>query len=76
MKKVKCILIIILVCAIAGIGYAAGSDTVVYITKTGERYHIESCSSLRNSKIAITLGEAVVKRYEPCGRCNPPVLDE
>ena len=77
MKKAgRFFLVVILVCAVAGVGYAAGRDTVVYITKTGERYHIERCTSVRNSKISISLGEAVAKGYEPCQRCDPPILDE
>jgi methylphosphotriester-DNA--protein-cysteine methyltransferase len=77
MKKAnKLILIIILVCVIAVVGYAAGQDTVVYITKTGEKYHTEQCSSLKKSKISISLGEAVARGYEPCRNCKPPSLDE
>ena len=44
--------------------------------KTGRKYHWESCSSLKFSKIEITLSEAV-KRYGEdgaCLRCNPPKL--
>ena len=72
----RCLLIVLLVCFITALGFAAGPDTVVYITKTGERYHVEKCSSLRSSKIAITLGEAVERGYGPCQRCKPPRLDE
>ena len=43
----------------------------VYITRTGKKYHREGCSSLRRSKIPISLVEAK-QRYGPCGRCNPP----
>jgi hypothetical protein len=68
-------IIIILVYVIAGVAFAAGRGTVVYITKTGEKYHTEGCSSVRNSKIAITLGDAVSRRFEPCQLCRPPVLD-
>jgi len=75
-KRNKCFLIVILACVIAGLAFAAGPDTVVYVTKTGEKYHTERCSSVRNSKIAITLGEAVSKGYEPCKLCNPPILDK
>lgn len=38
-------------------------DIIVYITRTGKRYHREGCSSLRKSKIAITLKEAVERGY-------------
>jgi hypothetical protein len=76
MKKTgRFLLVIVLVCVIAGVAFAAGRDTVVYITKTGSKYHTERCSSLRSSKIAITLGEAVSRRFEPCQLCRPPVLD-
>jgi methylphosphotriester-DNA--protein-cysteine methyltransferase len=75
MKKTG-FLIVILVCVIAVAVFAAGRDAVVYVTKTGEKYHTEECSSVRNSKIAVTLVEAVSKGYEPCQRCEPPILDE
>ncbi len=55
--------------------FAAGGDTVVYITKTGEKYHSSGCSSLSKSKIETTLKNAVDKGYEPCKKCKPPKLD-
>ncbi|WP_020003352.1 hypothetical protein [Brachyspira innocens] len=50
---------------------AAARDQIVYITRTGEKYHLEHCSSLRRSKIKITLSEAIKKGYEPCKICKP-----
>lgn len=47
-------------------------NTIVYITKTGKKYHTSGCSSLRKSKIPITLAEAKAKGYTPCSRCRPP----
>ena len=47
------------------------SEEQVYRTRTGKKYHREGCSSLRRSKIPISLTEAK-QRYGPCGRCNPP----
>ena len=49
---------------------------VVYVTKTGEKYHSGNCSYLRKSKIEKSLSDAVNEGYEPCSRCHPPVLDE
>ena len=46
-------------------------DETVYVTRTGKKYHREGCSSLRRSKISISLVEAK-GRYGPCSRCNPP----
>lgn len=45
----------------------------VYVTKSGTKYHREGCSSLRNSRIAISLDEAA-KKYNPCSRCSPPMI--
>jgi endonuclease G len=74
-KRSIVILAIIMVSLIAATGYAAARDTVVYITNTGEKYHTERCASVKNSKISISLGEAVSKGYDPCKRCKPPILD-
>ena len=49
-------------------------DTIVYVTRTGSKYHRDGCSSLSKSKIPITLKEAVESGYGPCKRCNPPRL--
>ena len=46
-------------------------DVTVYVTRTGKKYHLGSCSSLRRSKISISLAEAKQK-YGACSRCNPP----
>ena len=46
-------------------------DMSVYVTRTGKKYHREGCSSLRRSKIPISLA-AAKQRYGPCSRCNPP----
>ena len=72
----KRFLMIVLVCAIAGAGFTAGHDTVVYITRAGEKYHTERCSIVRNARLAVSLGDAVSNGYEPCLRCKPPILDK
>ena len=41
----------------------------VYITRTGTRYHNESCVHLSASKIPIDLSEAKERNFEPCGSC-------
>lgn len=47
-------------------------ETVVYITRTGEKYHVSSCSYLRRSCIPIDLSDAKSSGYSPCSRCHPP----
>ncbi len=46
-------------------------ETVVYITKTGEKYHRDGCSYLRQSKIQTTKKEAINNGYSACSRCKP-----
>src|SRR5689334_3433260 len=48
-------------------------EQVVYVTKTGSKYHTSSCSSLRSSKIAMPLKDAAAK-YQPCKICRPPAF--
>ncbi|MDR1420978.1 MAG: thermonuclease family protein, partial [Treponema sp.] len=62
--------------ALAGLFFFSGADggTTVYVTNTGTKYHRENCSSLRRSKIAVTLDAAARSGYEPCGICEPPSL--
>jgi hypothetical protein len=45
---------------------------IVYITRTGKKYHREGCRYLSHSKIAITLEDAKNNRYTPCSVCHPP----
>ncbi|MDR2552410.1 MAG: thermonuclease family protein [Treponema sp.] len=59
---------------IAGSSCRAQGNITVYITKSGAKYHLSQCSSLRNSRLAIPLADAVKSGYEPCALCKPPVL--
>ncbi|MDR2767963.1 MAG: thermonuclease family protein [Treponema sp.] len=52
----------------------AEADLVVYVTNSGARYHVDGCSSLRSSRIPVTLADAVVSGYEACSICKPPRL--
>lgn len=44
----------------------------VYITNTGSKYHLETCRTLKKSKIPISLNSAKSQGYTPCKICNPP----
>lgn len=46
-----------------------GIPSTVYVTKTGDKYHVDGCSSLSRSKIAISYKDAVKKGYTPCSKC-------
>ena len=46
-------------------------EIIVYITKSGAKYHRSECQHLSKSKIPIDL-ESAKKKYSPCGTCKPP----
>ena len=46
--------------------------TIVYVTKTGEKYHANGCRYLSKSKIEITLDKAKSRGFDPCSVCKPP----
>lgn len=68
--SIKRIIICILLISISIFSFA--EDTIVYITKTGTKYHLEGCASLRGAGIPVELSEALSRGYEPCKRCSPP----
>ncbi len=43
----------------------------VYITDTGSKYHQDGCRYLSESKIEISLADAIAQGYEPCSVCDP-----
>lgn len=47
------------------------ADIVVYVTRTGSKYHRYGCSYLK-SCIETTLSSAKSSGYGACSRCNPP----
>jgi hypothetical protein len=49
----------------------SGKSVMVYITKTGSKYHKNHCRYLKNSKIRIEL-EKARQIYRPCLVCVPP----
>ena len=44
---------------------------VVYIAKTGKKYHTTGCQHLKKSRIAIALVKAR-RSHTPCSKCFPP----
>lgn len=46
-------------------------EEVVYITKSGKKYHRAGCKYLKSSQIKISKKEAIKKGYTPCSVCNP-----
>ena len=44
-------------------------EYIVYITRTGEKYHKNGCQYLRQSKIAIEINDAKSRGYTACSRC-------
>lgn len=48
------------------------SGAVVYVTKTGKKYHGQDCRFLAKSKIPLSLNEAKKRGFSPCRVCKPP----
>lgn len=46
-------------------------ESIVFITRTGIRYHRGACRYLRKSKLPIDMGEAKAEGYTPCKVCRP-----
>jgi hypothetical protein len=47
-------------------------EVIVYVTRTGSKYHRAGCRYLARSSIRVSLNEAA-RRYGPCAVCKPPV---
>jgi competence protein ComEC len=47
------------------------TDSTVYITKSGKKYHRAGCKFLGKSSIPVKLSDAK-KYYQPCKHCKPP----
>lgn len=45
-------------------------ERTVYVTPTGEKYHKEYCRTIKNSKTAISLSDAISQGYTACGVCG------
>lgn len=57
--------------AVAG---EADAATVVYLGKSGSRYHLKGCRYLKGAGKEITIGDAMKKGYAPCNVCKAPRL--
>jgi len=64
-------IIALLLCLVTVLVFAGSSGTLVYITKSGTKYHRDGCRYLSSSKISISIEDAIKKGYEPCKVCKP-----
>jgi len=47
------------------------ASKIVYVTKSGEKFHKKGCSHLTESATTITIKDAKDKGYQPCKTCEP-----
>lgn len=59
------------IASIASVVHIHPAQEVVYITKTGTKYHKGSCHYLKKSKIKSTKSEAKSAGYSACSVCKP-----
>lgn len=45
------------------------NEDIVYVTKSGSKYHKKGCPYLKSSSIMMSLGQAVMEGKKPCSRC-------
>ena len=55
----------------ANLDEAYSNEHIVYVTKSGTKYHQEDCRHLSKSKIPISLEQALQQGFEPCDVCKP-----
>lgn len=48
-------------------------SVIVYVTDTGEKYHVSGCQYLQKSCHPIDLDKALTQGYTPCSKCGPPL---
>lgn len=53
----------------ANLASCYANEDIVYVTKSGKKYHKENCPYLKSSKIMISLGQAIMEGKEPCSKC-------
>lgn len=57
------------------VGKTKNIDDMVYIfPKSGQRYHIDGCSTLKEGEITSVLTNDIRRRYKPCKICDPDKL--
>ena len=65
MKKIITLIIILIISA------NLIAQNIVYITKTGKKYHLKSCRTIKGEAYQISLSEAKYKGYTACKVCKP-----
>ncbi len=45
---------------------------LVYVTRSGTRYHLRDCPHCRGGATSISLAEARKREMKPCSQCKPP----
>ncbi len=51
--------------------YSDQKEAVVYITKTGKKYHRAGCRYLKHSHVKVSKDEAIAEGYTACKVCRP-----
>lgn len=47
-------------------------EMIVYVTRSGKKYHNADCSHLTDSAMPISLEQALAEGKTPCSYCHPP----
>lgn len=75
-KKLLFLLLALSLCLslhITALATTSNANTIVYVTNSGEKYHLYGCRYLSRSCNEVTLEYAVINDKTPCSICKPPV---
>ena len=50
----------------------ATDSTIVFLGKSGSRYHMKGCRYLKGAGKEITIGNAMKQGFAPCNACKAP----
>jgi methylphosphotriester-DNA--protein-cysteine methyltransferase len=70
MKRKVLTVLSVAIMALIVVTHAAAATQIVYITKSGTKYHNRNCRYLTTSQEPLALAKAQEQGYKPCKRCH------
>lgn len=71
-NKVLMLLVVFMVLVPVYVGSKQSTNVqTVFITKSGDKYHRDSCKFVAKTRIPITLEQALGRGYQACKVCKP-----
>lgn len=71
MKKILLSICLLIFFIVFITSFALADSEIVYVTKTGSKFHVYGCDYLDSAPIRTNLNNAINRGYSPCKVCNP-----